>query len=191
MKFVTGARLVRVAGGSAGAKVPLAPPTLFRAAPVPVESIADAMALVPVGVRPAQADWWQYDLELEVGYAVETRVRGIALRDPTRRTVVIDALYWDTAAGRNARPDDPDQANTFLHRFDAKSRGAALAVARAALEAFVVRSHFNQAIPLDYRDATIRTSTAPADDPLGLLALVRDLDGAVTETPRRWRGKEG
>lgn len=184
MAFVTRTRLVQIATGTLANKIVLAQPTVFRTSAVgtTAETVDTAMLIVPAGQRPAQADWWQYIVQQEVGYVVRPTVRGLLADDPTGRSLVYDAAFWETIAQQAGAPL---RWNTFTHQFIPRAASGAQAAIRASMEDFLIRAHFNPAIPADYRDSTIQIVTSP--DPLGLLGRVADDDGVVRESLSRWR----
>lgn len=191
MAFLTRTRIVQVATGTEAAKTILQTPVVFRTSAVGqvVQTMAEAMALVPAGSRPPQADWWQYVLQWEVQSSCVPHIRGVV---PNTGRLVFDCDMWDTAAARTAAPTAPQRRNTFVHEFTSRRLAGAQAEIRAAIEDYLLRATFGS-YPADGRDTRIVTTTDPAQDPLGLLTrqAITDADGVPADLPARWRSAEG
>jgi len=188
--FVTRTRSLLVASGTPEAPVAI-DPTVFRTSAVGqiVWTVADAMALVPAGSRPPQADWWKYALQWEVQSSVIPHIRGVVAN--TGR-LVFDCDMWDTAAARTAAPTVPQRRNTFVHEFTTRRLAGAQAEIRASIEDYLLRATAGN-YPPDGRDTRIVTTTNPAQDPLGLQQrqAITDADGVPADNPSRWRSQEG
>lgn len=191
MAFLTRTRIRKIASGTIDAKVLLSPPTTFRTSAVGqvVETVPEAMALVPAGQRPPESDWWQYDLLWEVGAAVVPTIRGVT---PDSTILWFDCDFWETDAlrlGGNA----PTRRDTFGYQFTVKNVSNATAAIRSQIETSLIDAHFRPGAVPDERDLGRITTQDPAHDPLGLCTrpAITAYNQTPVDLPPRFRTRSG
>jgi len=188
MSFITRSRLVQIGTGLPDAPQLLTTPVVFRTSGqgVAVETVTEAMALVPAGQRPQPGDWWQYVVEWEVSAHTIPTVRGVIPYTLADKIVllVVDADFWLTAADQsNAVP--PMIRNTFVFGFNQRPRDYAATV-RATVDDYLIRATWHNWSG-DQRDPRIVASQNAVDDPRGLLTAVAALDGVARTLAGVWR----
>lgn len=166
MAFITATRLVQYGDLIGGVQTPITP-TVFRTFNNQVvQDVPAAVALVtPANQRPAVTDYWKYALQWQVDAYGVPHVRGVVAG--TRR-LVYDADFWGTRAASQAG-NPPVARNTFVHEFPSSVITSAVGQGViAAVNGWLLRAGL-AGWTGDLRDSHVVTSTAPADDPLGLL----------------------
>lgn len=192
MAFVFRTRLVQYGDLVNGEQVEITPVVAFTSAVgTVVETVPEAMALVPVQQRPAEADYWKYRVEWRVQSNVVPDIKGVV--SGTGR-LVFDVDFWDTEAARLAAPTVPQRRNTFIHEFTTKRLAGSATEISAAIDDYLLRAHFGN-YPIDGRAtiAGVTTATDAASDPLGLNSrgAITSRDGVPDDRPARWRSVEG
>lgn len=190
--FINRTRLVRIATGTPEDRQLLNPPTVFRtsAQGVVVSTVAEAMALVPAGQRPAQANWWQYVVQWQVDAHVVPDVIGVIPYAMEDRAVplVVDVDFWQTEQDR-LDGDPPLVRNTFTFVFNQRPRDFADDMRRIVDDWMIQATFLNWTG--DRRDPAqaARASTDPTDDPRGLLDNqgIQNLDGVPRSLAAVWR----
>jgi hypothetical protein len=154
-----------------------------------VETVPEAVALMPPARRPAEADYWKYKLELRVqSHAVPTLL-GVDTRAPNR--LVFDVDFWEKEADRTAgRP--PARRNTWFYGFNynLSEVSAVVASIREQIADFVIRAQLGNYL-VDYRhpQASALATKDPVVDTLGLCTHAVIVSGLSTpiDTPAHWR----
>lgn len=186
MAFITRTRIILYADLVNGEQVALSTPTVFKTGPVGTvaQTMADAMALVPVGQRPASDNWWKYLLQWEVQSNVIPTLRGVI---PDTGRLVFDVDFWETEAIRLSNVP-PARRNTFTHEFTTKRLAGANTEIRQSIDDYLLRATFGN-FPADGRDTRIVTTNDLAHDPLSLMGrpAITNLNGQPIDLPSRWR----
>jgi hypothetical protein len=190
MGFIIRTRLVQIAIGALDSKTMLTPPVVFVTSGlgVAVETVPEAMALVPPGSRPPVGEWWQYMTQWQVTACILPTVRGAIPYTMADQIVylIVDADFWLTAADQaNSLP--PILKNTFTFGFNQRPRDY-LATVRQSVEEYLVRATWHNWTG-DQRDMRIVASKQAADDPRGLLSAVSAYDGVIRNLNSIWVGK--
>lgn len=189
MAFLTRTRLLRIASGTLASKVMIEPPTVFRTSSVGqvVETVDEAMLLVPAGSRPASDTWWQYVVVWEVGFHAVPTIRGV---EPDTTVLWFDVDLWSTEAAKIAAPTVPERRDTHGYQFTPKNVGAATAAIRNTIERSLIDAHFLGA-PADQRDPRVVTTQDPAHDPMGLCtrAAITAYHQTPVDSPPRFRAR--
>lgn len=189
MGFITRTRLVQIAIGTLADKVLLAPPVVFVTSglDVAVETVAEAMALVPPGSRPVADTWWQYIVQWQVTACGLPIVRGVVPYTMADRIVylIVDVDFWLTNADRVASLP-PVLKNTFSFGFNQRPRDY-LATVRQTVDDYLVRATWHNWSG-DQRDLRTTASKQASDDPRGLLTAVAPFDGVARNLSGVWVG---
>jgi hypothetical protein len=191
--FINRVRLVQIfTGASIEERVALTPPEVFRTGPqgTVVETVSEAMALVPAIDRPPSGEWWQYIIQYEVDAHVVPDIIGVmpyTLSSPTV-PLVVNVDFWQTEADRLAA-EPPIIRNTFTFMFNTRPREFMDDV-RRIVDDWMIQATFHSWLG-DRRDPAqmARASTNPADDPRGLLTNtgLMSIDGVPRTLAAVWR----
>jgi len=189
MGFITRTRLVQLATGTQASKTMLDPPVVFITSGlgVAVETVAEAMALVPAPSRPPADEWWQYICQWQITAHVLPTVRGVVPYTLADRIIylIVDADFWLTAQDQ-ADSLPPVIQNTFIFGFNQRPRAYADSV-RQTVDDYLLRATWHNWSG-DQRDPRLAASKQAGDDPRGLLDAVSSLDGVPRTLPGTWVG---
>lgn len=180
--FINRTRLVRIATGTRDDPNLINNPTTLwtSAVGVVVETVPEAMALVPPASRPAADLYWQYAVEHELRAHLTPTVIGVIPYEAgaATRTLVVNVDIWRTQAERTGGAP-PLVQNTFIFVYNRKPRDFGAHV-QATVEAWLQQATL-AGWTGDRRDPAVmaQASTDPADDPEGILQnqRLRNADG--------------
>jgi hypothetical protein len=170
--FINRTRLVRIATGTREDVRLINNPTVLwtSGVGVVVETVADAMPLVPEATRPDPSLWWQYAVEHEVRAHLLPDVIGVIPYEAgaATRTLVVNVDVWRTQAERTGGAP-PLVQNTFIFVYNRKPRDFGAHV-EEVVEAWLQRATLSGWTG-DRRDPAVmaQASTEAAADPEGIL----------------------
>jgi len=189
MPFLSRTRIMQVGQGSPSAPTPITPVVFQLLSPgVVVETVPDAMALVPAGQRPPQNEWVFYQVQWLVDFTAVPIIRGMQPNLNAKNFLVFDVHFWQSQAARNANPTNPEALNTFIYQFSSSRAQDAITNIRARIDDYLINYTFG-GYPRDFRDVNMLTSTDPVYDEFGILAQVAPFNGQAINVSATWRGK--